>query len=329
MKREFATVMAALALTLASAAEQSGIAEMHRQWLDAAMERYITYEGWAFGAQPNGWFAAVAGKYAQTNQLPFDGVVLLVQEKLEKEYDAFRNGAPPPDDGTGEDRKARVDMSVNMLRSLGRKPLSLSFLYRMSRKAEGYYRKVFEDMFYETVEKSPVAAIREVLDTHEKLAADANRLARALMNHVFEPKYTTDELLRKMMPRIMEGLRNGEKYFQVDPEMMDRDPGERYAVDELLLTILPSIRDGETALRVDRNLCFRYPEYRTSVQRLVVCAFIEQCEPPVDWDEESRKPALAQKAELAELAATPPEKRTDMRQRFKNLPAPAAAQKEE
>ena len=292
MKREFATVMAALALTLASAAEQSGIAEMHRQWLDAAMERYITYEGWAFGAQPNGWFAAVAGKYAQTNQLPFDGVVLLVQEKLEKEYDAFRNGAPPPDDGTGEERKARVDMSVNMLRSLGRKPLSLPFLYRMSRKAEGHYRRVFEDMFYETVAKSPVSAIRSVLDTHEKLVADANGLARALSAHALA--------------------------------------SEESAVDELLLTILPDITDSDILmLWADRRLCDRYPEYKTSLQRLATWNKLRDYEPPDHWSDEGKKSVMEQKDEFTRFVALSPEKRTDMRQRFKNLPPPAPTEKEE
>ncbi len=303
--------------------------EAHRQRLETDIEQAIDRgRRLQIGPPPASYARERFRNYARTNDIPFQAVVLLIQEAVEKEYDAVKNCVSTPDDDKSRMLEKRAFAAIDLLRYLN-DPVSLPFLYRMSRKAEGFYRKVFEDMFYETVEKSPVAAIREVLDTDEKLAADASRLARALMNHVFEPKYTADELLQKMMPRIMEGLRNGEKYFQVDPEMMDRDPGERYAVDELLLTILPSIRDGETALRVDRNLCFRYPEYRTSVQRLVVCAFIEQCEPPVDWDEESRKPALAQKAELAELAATPPEQRTDMRQRFKNLPAPAAAQKEE
>ena len=300
MRKAVVLTLALLAFT--SVADVKDIPEKHLEWLGTTMEHFVARRGfWLIGRPPPGrdfqeWFR----NYAKTNAIPFSAVIFLMQEKIECEYDAFWNNAPPPDDGGGWSRRERLNASIEMLRYLN-DPVSLPFLYRMSRKAEGYYRKVFEDMFYETVEKSPVAAIRATLDTPEKINhTDIDRLCEMI-----------DSRNRFIYIRQAIGLENEDDVFQ------------------FLLENLPTLTSVPLVRMIDWGLSKRYPEYKTSSQRLAVWEKIKDFTPAPNWMSAERERLTAQKTELAELAATPPEQRTDMRQRFKNLPAPAAAEKEE
>jgi len=217
---------------------------------------------------------------------------------VEKEYDAVKNCVSTPDDDKSRMLENRAFAAIDLLRYLN-DPVSLPFLYRMSRKAEGYYRKVFEDMFYETVEKSPVAVIRATLDTPEKMShVDANRLCEAI---------------------------DRRNISYVDEKDAPEDVDDAYA---FILEHLCYMTNAHKLLAIDERLVKRYPEYATSVQRAMVWEKVKDYVSPSPLPEAAKWVTDA-KSTFAPLTKTPPEQRTDMRQRFKNLPAPAAAEKEE
>ena len=178
-------VMVAPFFTALSAVED--IPEVHRRNLRSHIAAFLATpskyvpdteipEGWhPTLLSPSRCFRAWCTDYAQTNGIAFSDIILLIQPAIEQEYDAFANNTPLGEN-EGYTRRDRLNAVIGVMRYLN-DPVSLPFLYRMSRKAAGYYRKIFEDMFYETVEKSPVAAIREVLDTPEKMSqVDIDRL---------------------------------------------------------------------------------------------------------------------------------------------------------
>jgi len=275
--------------------------EAHRQRLETDIEQAIDRGRRLPIGPPPAYYARERFRnYARTNDIPFQAVVLLIQEAVEKEYDAATSHVSTPDDDKIRILEKIAFAAIDLLRYLN-DPVSLPFLYRMSRKAEGYYRKVFEDMFYETVEKSPVAAIRATLDTPEKINhTDIDRLCEMI-----------DSRNRFTYIRQAIGLENEDDVFQ------------------FLLENLPTLTSVPLVRMIDWGLSKRYPEYKTSSQRLAVWEKIKDFTPAPNWMSAERERLTAQKTELAELAATPPEQRTDMRQRFKNLPAPAPAEKEE
>jgi len=182
-----------------------------------------------------------------------------------------------------------------------RDPVSLDFLDAMRHEQPSPFQSQAGYVFMQVLGNLPVAAIRAYLSDPEKAArVDMNGLC------------------------LMVDDRN--RYSHIRERVGPENKDDVYC---FLLEYLADINDISRLRMLDDDLVERYPEYRTSQQRLSVWGKIKDYEPPAKWRKGTKQRVEAQKAELAELAATPPEKRTDMRQRFKNLPPPAPTEKEE